>query len=65
MKTRLARISAVSLALLGLAVGPAAAASNSIQLPVTPGPVAAAPGGGATINVAFCEAVAWWPWCRK
>jgi len=71
MKRSVLRLTAVALAVGGLAVGPAAAAAPaSHELPGTPAitsPVVSNPGDGAVVtpNASFCDVVKWWIWCRR
>lgn len=64
MKTRIARVAVLSVALLGLAVGPAAAAAPSLELP-TPISQVSPSNGGATIQISPCAMMGWLPWCRN
>ena len=66
MKRTALRLAAVSLAVAGLAVGPAAAAAPaSHELPGTPVVTAPDTGTIVTPNASFCDVVKWWIWCRR
>jgi len=65
MKTRIARVAVLSVALLGLAVGPAAAAAPSLELPTPITQVSPSNGGEASIQLSPCALAGWLPWCPR